>query len=170
MKLEDLAGDFCAWCDKPFEARSVVHVYCCKRCQYDARNARDKAKYQEKAKALNSGCLCPVCERTFDATTGNQKYCTPACLSASRSLRRRGKPLAEALADLRCEQCNGSMPDATVINTRFCRPCARARYQQQQIEANRIYRERKRAKRARVKPASEMLPRTLPGANKNTSV
>lgn len=144
MRLDDLQGDLCAWCDRGFESPYTVQKYCCNRCRKAAENARRTAAYRAAASGDNSGLTCPQCRSRFDAKNRAQKYCCRSCQVQSRNDRRRGKPLAEALADLRCSDCGGQMPHAARCNSMRCLPCNRIIRRKRNRERERIRRAKRR--------------------------
>ena len=148
MGLEDLTGHHCAMCGTPFEAKSIAHRYCCESCRVRAGTARLVEKIRAKARAKNTACTCPRCGKVFDATHGRQKFCARACTAVTANDRRRGKPLATALAALRCQTCNGPLPDAVITTTMFCRPCKAVRKKVQHREACQRWRARERILKA----------------------
>lgn len=94
MRLDDLKGDTCLWCDEPLpDERRLDQVYCSKRC--------GKAHYSwfesEAIRESKQGRTCAQCGQPMStALQASAMYCSAACGHIAAAARRLppGRPCA----------------------------------------------------------------------------
>lgn len=134
MRLEDLKGDSCLWCDAEIDLShpyAIARIYCCRSCcqQHDA-HLRKAARIEAK-----QGRRCAQCDVEIPISKlAGTIYCTPVCRERARGLRaqraRRLSPLMPrvipaAKLNRHCRQCHGPIAPHKRLHALYCsRSCA----------------------------------------------
>lgn len=77
MRLDDLKGDTCLWCDEPLpDERRADQVYCSKRC-----GARHYWSFESEAiREAKRGRICPQCDGPISVDLqASAIYCSEEC-------------------------------------------------------------------------------------------
>lgn len=121
MNLTDFPDEKCAWCAKLFDAKKVVHKYCCKECLIASNRAVvSGARAAERARLVCVWCGAPI----VGAKRGTRKYCSPGCRAEANYERFQGWR-AEVRVRLTCVDCGALIAGAMRVGKTLCAACRR---------------------------------------------
>lgn len=118
MRLDDLRGDTCLWCDEPLpDERRADQVYCSRRCQ-----GRHYWSFESDAiRESKQGRTCAHCRKPISVERqASAIYCDEVCRSdaarqGAAAQRRRTLPLGRA-----CALCGSPIPERRRLDAVFC--------------------------------------------------
>lgn len=114
-------------CGTEFQTRRSFQKYCCIPCARRHQRKFNLEVISEERRQARADRTCAHCGKPFDAVKGFQRYCSHACNGAAGYDRKMGRKLKDVLAELRCHDCGGPIPDAIRTDRLYCRACQRKR-------------------------------------------